>query len=78
MVSTPSPSTPVVIVVTGRAPKAGATTVAVELAACLEIKGYSRERWLVRDAPTGHPEKPSALHPLVSVVAVGVGGLTTS
>ncbi len=73
VVPPPSSRTPVVIAVTGRAPKAGATTVAVELAACLEIKGYPRERWSVRDVPVGHPEKPSVLQPLVSVVAVGVG-----
>ncbi len=67
------PSGPVVIVVTGRAPKAGATTVAVELAAGLEIKGYSRERWSVRDAPMGHPGRPSASHLLLSVASVDAG-----
>src|SRR5258706_3329279 len=34
---------PVTIVVTARAPKAGATTVAVELAASLAVKGYPHE-----------------------------------
>lgn len=73
MVSTLRPRSPVVIVVTGRSPKAGATTVAVELAACLAAKGYPRELWSVRDAPTGHACKPSASEPLVSVASVDAG-----
>ena len=64
---------PVTIVVTGRAPKAGATTVAVELAASLAVKGYPRELWLVRDAYTGHLGKPSASEPLLSVMSVDAG-----
>ena len=64
---------PLVIVVTGRAPKAGATTVAVELAACLTAKGYPRELWSVRDAPLGHPVKPSASEPVVSIASVDAG-----
>lgn len=67
------PSGPVVIVVTGRAPKAGATTVAAELAACLDIKGYRHELWSVRDAPMGHPGRPSPSEPTVSVVSVDAG-----
>ena len=68
------PSTgPVTIVVTGRAPKAGATTVAVELAAVLAVKGYPRERWLVRDAFVGHLGNPSASEPLLSVASVDAG-----
>jgi hypothetical protein len=70
----PHPSTgPVTIVVTGRAPKAGATTVAVELAASLALKGYPRELWLVRDAYVGHLAKPSASEPLLSVRSVDAG-----
>ena len=68
-----SPTGAVVIVVTGRAPRAGATTVALELAAGLEIKGYPRERWSVRDAPMDDPRKPSPSQPRVSVASVGVG-----
>jgi len=64
---------PVVIFVTGRAPKAGATTVAVEIAACLDIKGYAPELWSVRDEPSGHPGKPSASQPLLSVASVDAG-----
>jgi uncharacterized membrane protein (DUF2068 family) len=67
------PRAPVVIVVTGRAPKAGATTVAVELAACLTAKGYSGELWSVRDAPLGHSVKPSPSEPLLSVASVHAG-----
>ena len=67
------PRGPVVIVVTGRAPKAGATTVAVELAACLAAKGYPRELWSVRDGPIGHSVKPSASELLVSVASVDAG-----
>jgi hypothetical protein len=64
---------PVTIVVTGRAPKAGATTVAIELAASLAVKGYPRELWLVRDAYMGHLGKPSASEPLLSVMSVDAG-----
>ena len=67
------PIGPVVIFVTGRAPKAGATTVAVEIAACLDIKGYAPELWSVRDEPSGHPGKPSASQPLLSVASVDAG-----
>jgi hypothetical protein len=64
---------PVVIVVTGRAPRAGATTVATELAACLAVKGYPRELWSVRDAFTGHAGRPTPSEPLLSVAAVEAG-----
>ena len=64
---------PIEIVVTGRAPKAGATTVAFELAACLQIKGYAPELWSVRDGFTAHADKPSLSHPLVSVASVAGG-----
>ena len=64
---------PVTIVVTGRSPKAGATTVAVELAACLVAKGYPRDLWLVRDAFMGHLGKPSSSEPLLSVMSVDAG-----
>ena len=67
------PIGPVVIFVTGRAPKAGATTVAVDIAACLDIKGYAPELWSVRDEPSGHPGKPSASQPLLSVASVDAG-----
>lgn len=69
----PPPKHPVVIVVTGRAPGAGATTVATELAACLAVKGYPPELWSVRDAFTGRPGNPTPSEPLLSVVAVPAG-----
>jgi hypothetical protein len=69
----PPSKRPVVIVVTGRAPKAGATTVATELAACLAAKGYPRELWSVRDAFTGQASRPTPLEPLLSVAAVEAG-----
>lgn len=67
------PRSPVAIVVSGRAPKAGATTVALELAACLAAKGYPGNQWSVVAAPAGHSVKPSACQALISVVAVGGG-----
>ena len=64
---------PVAIVVVGRAPKAGATTVATEIAACLAVKGYPRELWSVRDAPADHADQPNPFAPLVSVASVDGG-----
>ncbi|MEA2643560.1 MAG: hypothetical protein QOG08_586 [Chloroflexota bacterium] len=61
------------IFVTGRAPEAGATTVAAELAACLEMKGYPRELWSVRDAPMDYLGGPSPSKLLLSVAAVDAG-----
>jgi hypothetical protein len=69
----PLPRRPVVIVVLGRGPRAGATTVARELAACLAVKGYSRELWSVRDAFTGHQSTPTSSEPVLSVAAVEAG-----
>ena len=68
-----APSGPVVIIVIGRAPKAGATTVAAELAACLAVKGYPGELWSVRDAPPGHRGTPSPSERVVSVASVDAG-----
>jgi hypothetical protein len=67
------PRLPVVIVVTGRAPKAGATTVANELAACLAARGYPAELWSVRDAFIGLASRPTPSEPLVSVAALEAG-----
>ena len=64
---------PIAIVVTGRAPKAGATTVATELAACLAVKGYREELWSVRQISAGDRGKPTASEPHVSVAAVPAG-----
>jgi hypothetical protein len=69
----PAPSRPVVIVVLGRGPKAGATTVAIELAACLAVKGYSCDLWSVRDASMGHLSTPTCSEPVLSVAAVEAG-----
>jgi hypothetical protein len=63
----------VVIVVMGRAPKAGATTVATEIAACLAIKGCLPDLWSVRDAPADHVDQPSPSAPLLSVASVDGG-----
>jgi hypothetical protein len=71
--STVSSRNPVAIVVAGRAPKVGATTVALELAACLVIKGFPDHEWSVVAAPIGHATRPSARQPVVSVAAV-LGG----
>ena len=75
VISTPALPTrsQIAIVVSGRAPKAGATTVAVELASCLALRGYSDEQWSVRAEPAGYNGKPTACEPLVSVVAVHAG-----
>jgi hypothetical protein len=67
------PAGPIAIVVAGRGPKAGATTVAGELAACLVAKGYTEELWSVRRAPSDYDHRPSASDPLVSVAAVDAG-----
>jgi hypothetical protein len=67
------PTSPIAVVVAGRAPKAGATTVAIELAACMAAKGHSQEAWSVRPAPEGYDHAPSAAGPLVSVAAVDDG-----
>jgi hypothetical protein len=64
---------PVVIVVKGRGPRAGATTVATEIAACLAIKGCPPDLWSVRDAPTDHVDQPSLSAPLLSVASVDGG-----
>ena len=64
---------PVVIVVIGRAPRAGATTVAAEIAACLAVKGYPGELWSVRDAQRGDAARPNPLEPLLSVASVDGG-----
>jgi hypothetical protein len=69
----PPPHGPVVIIVKGRTPQAGASTVAVELAACLAAKGYPRELWSVRDEPIGHSAKPSASEPHLSIASVDAG-----
>jgi hypothetical protein len=59
--------------VAGRTSKAGATTVAVELAASLAALGHAENRWSVRPAPAGYDHKPNAPGLLVSVAAVDTG-----
>jgi hypothetical protein len=71
--STPLPAGPTAIVVTGRKPKAGASTVAAELAVCLSAGGHMKEMWSVRRAPAGYDEKPSASCVLLSVASVNGG-----
>jgi hypothetical protein len=63
------PAGPKTIVVTGRKPKAGTSTVAAELAACLAADGRRAEMWSVR-APVEHDQPPSASCVVLSVVAV--------
>lgn len=65
----PPPAGPRAIVVIGRKPKAGASTVAIELAACLVTDGSKADMWSVR-APTDYDQPPSATCVVVSVVAV--------
>jgi hypothetical protein len=67
------PRGPVAIVVSGRAPKAGATTLALELAACLGAKGYPGSEWSVIDVPVGHNARPSSSQALLSIASVGGG-----
>ena len=55
------------IVVTGRAPKVGATTVAAELAACLAANQSPPKIWSVRTASVGSDEKPHAASQFLSV-----------
>lgn len=64
---------PIEIVVAARAPRAGATTVAVELAECLAGNGYAGEMWSVRPALAGYEHKPTPSALLVSVAAVDGG-----
>ena len=61
------------IVVTGRAPKAGASTIAAELAACWAADPPAEQLLLVRKAPPGSDRKPSATSVLLSVAAVDGG-----
>jgi hypothetical protein len=63
--ATHTPTGAIEIVVAGRTPRAGASTVAAELAACL-----SANQWLVNDAPTPDELKPNAARVLLSVAAV--------
>ncbi|MDQ6876831.1 MAG: hypothetical protein M3082_03870 [Candidatus Dormibacteraeota bacterium] len=67
------PTSPVAIVVSGRKPQAGATTVAIELAACLAAGGNGLDLWSVVPAPAGHDYKPGARDLLLSVAAVEAG-----
>jgi hypothetical protein len=66
---------PISITVAGRAPKAGATTVAAELVACLATKRFAQDLWSVKQAPAGHDHVPSASDPLLTVAAVDDGRL---
>jgi hypothetical protein len=67
------PTRAVAIVVVGRMPQAGATTIALELAACFAARGGDEERWSVRAATEGDDYKPTASGPLLSVAAVDAG-----
>jgi cellulose biosynthesis protein BcsQ len=59
------------VVVAGRSPKAGATTVAVELAACLAAAGQEGRRWSVTTAANEAVVGGTSL--LLTVAAVDVG-----
>lgn len=67
------PTSPIEIVVAGRTPRAGATTVAAELTACFAAKGNEKGKWSVRPAPAGYEHRPRAACLLVSVAAVDAG-----
>jgi hypothetical protein len=71
--SKPMQSGPMSIVVSGRKPKAGAATVAIELAAHLAASGHNGGVWSVRKAPAGYDNKPSTSSVVVSVAAVAGG-----
>jgi hypothetical protein len=60
------------VVVAGRAPNAGASTLAAELAACLANR-IDKEQWSVSLAPLGYDHRPSAASVLVSVAVVDGG-----
>ena len=68
----PSPK-PIALVVAGRTPKAGASTVACELAACFAAMGHADNHWSVRVVPELYDDKPPAAGLLVSVVGVDAG-----
>lgn len=65
----PPPAGPRAILVIGRKPRAGASTVAVELAACLATDERRAAIWSVR-SPTDYDQLPSATRVVVSVAAV--------
>jgi hypothetical protein len=67
------PKSPIEIVVAGRAPKAGATTLALELSTCLAAHGHADGQWSVRPSSPRDEHKPSASSLLVSVAAVDAG-----
>jgi hypothetical protein len=64
---------PITVVVAGRTPKAGASTVAIELAACLAASGQPGHRWSVTSTKAPHDVKVGASSFLVSVAAVDAG-----
>jgi len=61
------------IVVTGRAPRAGASTIAGELAVWLAVDPPSKKFLLVRKAPPDYEHKPSPTAVLLSIAAVDGG-----
>jgi hypothetical protein len=61
------------IVVTGRNPRAGASTIAAELAVWLAVDPPSEKFLLVRKAPPDYEHKPSPTAVLLSVAAVDGG-----
>jgi hypothetical protein len=67
------PASPIAIVVAGRTPQAGATTVAIELAACLAAQQHGDDLWSVVPAPVGYDHKPGVGNLLLSVAAVDAG-----
>lgn len=71
----PSPADPcpITVVVAGRSPKAGATTVAVELAACLAAGEREGRRWSVASTTAASEVRVSPTSLLVTVAAVDVG-----
>jgi hypothetical protein len=58
------------IVVVDRKPKAGASTVAAELVACLAAGRHEGETWLVKQAPSEHDQSPGEWCVVLSVAAV--------
>ncbi len=68
-----TPASPIAVVVAGRAPKAGASTVALEIAACLGAGRDGNQLWSVTTAPVGYDHRPGASGLLLSVAAVDAG-----
>lgn len=71
--STRAAEGPISIVVAGRAPKAGASTVAREVATCLAAVGGGNQLWSVTKVPAAYDRRAGASSLTLSVAAVDAG-----